>query len=208
MCVCVCVLGGGAQTPPQLTHQRRPSLQRIADKRRRRKEQKAKDEEKAKEAFLRRDSTLNAISEANEENQEQKQSEEPEDHEAKSKDAQNDSESEDSDILDGLDEKEREMFKLWKPPKVRVKDSVLMVHYPDIHDNTAPHVLPAKVYRIDGPTIYYRVDPALDTDKFSSGSVIVKKYAEENCYRCIALHLGRTKEVGGGGVGWWEWGGR
>ena len=81
-------------------------------------------------------------------------------------------------------------------------DSLILVQLPDIHDNTHPHMLSVKVYAIEGPKLFYRVDPQKDTHKFVSGAVIIKKFEEDLCYKVVGLHLGRTEKVHGKRIQW------
>ena len=67
----------------------------------------------------------------------------------------------------------------WKPPSVEVGDTLLIMQYPDLHDNQHPIELKTKVHKVDGARVYYRVDPTLDTHRFVSGAGLVKFYEEE-----------------------------
>ena len=96
----------------------------------------------------------------------------------------------------------KDSFVEWSPPSVSVGDELEIVQYPDIHDNTHPRTLKVKVYGIEGPRIYYRVDPLLDTDRFVNGAVLLKKYEDEMKYSAVGLHLCRANEMGGRKVQW------
>ena len=85
---------------------------------------------------------------------------------------------------------------------MEVGDELLVMQYPDVHDNQHPTELKTKIYRIDGAKVYYRVDPTLDTHRFVSGAVLVKFFKQEQRYKIIGFHLGRTKEIDGKPIQW------
>ncbi|GMH93586.1 hypothetical protein TrVE_jg6866 [Triparma verrucosa] len=93
-------------------------------------------------------------------------------------------------------------IKDWEAPVMNVGEELLIMQYPDIHDNHHPTELKAKVYHVDGPTIYYRVDPTLDTHRFLTGAALVKFFKEERAYRIVGLHRGRTTEINGKLIKW------
>jgi len=67
----------------------------------------------------------------------------------------------------------------WEAPEVNPGDNILLIQFPDLHDNSHPRTLKVVVYKVEPPHIYYRVDPQLDTHRFASGSILLKKYPEE-----------------------------
>ncbi|GMI07430.1 hypothetical protein TrLO_g7592 [Triparma laevis f. longispina] len=90
----------------------------------------------------------------------------------------------------------------WQAPEIAVGDELIIMQFPDIHDNHHPTELKAKVHQVDGATMYYRVDPTLDTHRFFTGAALVKFFKKERAYRIIGLHRGRTTEINGKPIQW------
>jgi hypothetical protein len=100
-------------------------------------------------------------------------------------------------------------------PSVSVGDELLILQYRDIQNNALPEKLECKVFHITtNGTIYYRVDPRHDTDKFMSGAILLKKFvaagpatymettAESSAtmmmldsYKIVGMHITRADSV-------------
>ena len=92
----------------------------------------------------------------------------------------------------------------WSPPLVEEGDELELAQFPDAHDSQHPTKVTAKVHRIIGSRIYYRVDPGIEKEmhRFFPGAILMKVYPKEDTWRVVGMHVGKTTEISGKPLMW------